>query len=320
MGAGTGIAIGIGIVTAISKAAANSGISTIRDGIYSFRVHKSIGFIGAALLLIAACAVFMPYWIVQVFWLSVFLPISLPVLLFGLVPKISIDEEKIVYRNRMGITAQILWRDVRCANTTAVFGSFTVFSQSRRILVSSYICCHPQIRHFVERYCPEAFSAEAVLASGCIPEIKSADGALYFSQQRYLLHAPVLLLLLVLCILIPLLIAVPESLRQGYIFIVLFVTLLPTILLSLLFIVPRVRLDDNSICYRNAVGISRCIEWRDVKTVETVDVANIQSVKVSDGRKNITVSRAYCSYDVIRELIMGRIPAAAKRIQRRGQR
>lgn len=315
-----GLFLGRWIPAKISKAAANSGVCLVKNGVYYFRIHRSVGYIGIALLLIAACAVFMPHWIIQIMWLAVFMPIGLPVLLFWLVPKISIDEEKITYRNRIGVKTQILWRDVMHAYATTTHGSFMVLSQNRHLLVSSYICCYPQIRHFVEHYCPEAFSSQAALSFSCKSEIKSTDGTQYFSQQRYLLRAPVLLLVLTLFIFIQMLITTPESFRQDDIFIFLFVMLMPTILLSLLFTVPRVRLDDNSICYRNAVGISRCIEWRDVRTVETVDVANIQSVKVSDGRKSITVSRAYCSYDVIRELIMGRIPTAAKRIQRRGQR
>ncbi len=310
-----GMFLGNWIPAKISKAAANAGVCSVKDGVYSFRVHKSVGFIGAALLLIAACAAFMPYWIIQVIWLAVFLPIALPVMLFALVPKISIDEEKIVYRNRVGIRTQILWRDVRCAYTTTIHGSFMVRSQTRRILVTSYICCHPQLRSLSERYCPGAFSVESVMSVGCIPEIYSSDGALYFSQQRFLLRAPVLLLLLTLCSIIPLFIFTP-GFEHGDIYMILLIMLLPIIILLMLFIVPRVRLDDKSICYRNAIGISRCIEWREVKSVETVSATNTQYIKVSDSRKYITVSRAFCRYDAIKELIMNRVPTTARRIRK----
>lgn len=189
-------------------------------------------------------------------------------------------------------------------------------SGHERIWVSAYFCCHPQIRNFAERYCPDAFSAESILSSGCIPEVAQIDGSVYFGQQRFLLRVVLYLLVFPFGIaFIPTSSFSPVfgSSLGGHLMVTL-IMLLPIILLLMVFLVPRLRVDNESIHYRNALGASRCISWSEVKSVEVVSNDSIQFIRVSNGHSRITASRAFCCYEVIQELIMSKIPASAKRI------
>ncbi len=279
-----------------------------------FRIYGGIGKLGAfasfLFVVFALLAVFNtpPHIICWLIFAFFFGFTGIPLLTVYLVSRVFTDDDKIIFRNTLGITRQIPWRDVRCVYVYTMNGDIKVCGNAQSFKIFSGFAGFSKLLSQIKEHCPSAFDTEAVLKW---KDFRTKNGAQVFHMKKPVAVTGSILVLMAATVVV----FAPDALFKplfGSSFLAKMLTAamfgVPGCYLILLGCVSKLYISEDGIAKRNWFGTKHQIRWQDIRSVQVRKGNNPESLRVKAKGNVISVSIHFYGYAIIKELIEKRYP------------
>lgn len=308
------------ILDAVQYFAAKHAVNTkqfkVNGGTIVFRVSRFIGGLGLLSILIAVGVAFIPDQPGKIVLMALFLMLGVPLFLYAVFAKLYLDDEKVTYRNPIGIKKHIQWQDVRAIYTASVQGDLLICSDNTTITVYSHYKGFIYIYQLLTELVPEAFGEESALNAKNPKAFKKSNGMNVFSIQGIVKVLGIFFMLFMIgaVFFIPAQQVTPPIMGSHFLAKVTLVSImaLPTSFLFLYGFVTKLYLDKERIIHRNWLGLTKRICWKDVDCVCSSSVDSSREwIKVYGNGKRFKIDTSFNGYNIIEEMIMRRSPASS---------
>jgi len=188
---------------------------------------------------------------------------GVPLVLLYLVARVYLDEDKLVYRNPIGIKRTILWKDVTEIYSSPRNNGIVVCTGKRKLKLGDHFKGCYVIEEVIKEKCWSTFNEVSYEKSGYQHFIREDGSVVLKGRKLYAVIGGAMLLVAVGCLFLP--VEGPPSAKA--LLVALFA--IPGILVLLCSFTLRLSMDTEKIAYRNLIGITRAIRWQDLKSVRS---------------------------------------------------
>ncbi len=296
---------GLFLISWVARAAAKSKAYSVRaDGTIVFRMHISVGIYGLIGTIATAACAFMPDTAIMLLMMAIIGPLFIPFFLYFLFARLYINDDKIIYRNPLGLRWEIAWTELSAAVKIGITGDIVLCGGRKKIRLYPYYCGFPYVLELLHRLKPEAFDPEYILANSS-GEFKAKSGGLVFrGRKQFRMVAIIILLLGFVFLLFPDRMFVPEHGSQFLAKLLIAAFFIACGLSFLLMASIRLNLDDDKLVYRNMLFIKRTIRWENVQSYRIFNKGISSYIRIqSVDKKKITFGGELFGYDIIKHFI-----------------
>lgn len=267
-----------------------------------FSIQKSIKYFGMVLI-----AGSLGMFLIQNIAISIILflllgAIGTPLLLIGLFAAIYLDNEKIVYRNPIGIRKTIYWKDVKSVYFTSFGNEMKICSDDVTILPNTFYKGAEYLDEIIRTLIPEAFDKDSILAIRKTKEFSNKDGIIVFRIRKWLAGIAIFFMLFFWVPMIAAFILDDSPLSISFIWLALLWNV-PLILIIIYTFRTRLYFGNNEITLKNCFGRIKSFQWNEI---EAVNRDNIDCIKLYSNNRRLKISGNFAGYGLIHKLISER--------------